>query len=573
MVTISGDYMLVPRILLACFITSCLFIVAGCSEELATTPLATTPVELLKPDVDVTITPEDVETQDLKDIVSSYGENTRFLIKAGTYRMQTISPKKGMVFYGDVDTAGNRFTILNGSRLLTNFSNENGLYFVTGQMQEGDINGIAEPGWEGNLHPEDLFFDDVALKQVLSKSEVTTDTWYFDYANDTIWFANDPTGHKVETSVTPYAFHETFNASTAPQVTIKGFIVEKYANKAQKGAIGGEGDNEQWYVAYNETRLNHASGILVGANSSVMYNYSHHNGQIGIKARGDGGVIQGNEISYNNTQHFYVDWEAGGAKFSVLDNLTFIDNYVHHNYGRGLWIDIGAHNITINNNLIAHNSNDGILYEISDMGIITNNKLAHNGRIGAWLGGAAILLSSSSDVDVSGNIVIVNADYGNGITAVWTDRHLNLAQVGHTPPLRVENIDVHHNSITYLGILNTQTGMEPLSGATAAAGVDEYDASGTIDGVPPAASVVVSNVSITDPRLNNHFNNNSYHVPDFTKKWFRWGESASRVSWDEFRIAGNEIDGGIDSNVTDSSVSWKWTPVINIGSLTTEVAW
>ena len=45
-----------------------------------------------------------------------------------------------------------------------------------------------------------------------------------------------------------------------------------------------EGHNEQWYVEYNEARLNHASGVLVGANSKVMYNYSHHNGQTGIKA-------------------------------------------------------------------------------------------------------------------------------------------------------------------------------------------------------------------------------------------------------------------------------------------------
>ena len=244
-------------------------------------------VALLEPEVDVVITPEEMSSGNLRDIVNSYGENTRFLIKAGTYRMQTISPKKGMVFYGDVDTNGNRYTILNGSRLLTDFGQADGLYFVTGQTQEGETggDGYTESGWEGSVHSEDLFFDDVALKQVLSKSEVTTDTWYFDYANDTIWFANNPTGHKVETSVTPYAFHETNNTSTAPQVTIKGFIVEKYANKAQKGAIGGEGDNEQWYVAYNEIRLNHASGILVGANSYVMYNYSHHNGQVGLKCK------------------------------------------------------------------------------------------------------------------------------------------------------------------------------------------------------------------------------------------------------------------------------------------------
>lgn len=582
--------MFVSGRLFAYFITLSLLIVTGCAEKSAPTPsgalnsvtdltkvsgneLITSHDVLLNPVVDVTITPEDVSVRDLNSIISEYPENTRFLIKAGTYRMQTISPKKGMVFYGDVDTAGKRYTILNGSRLLINFGQADGLYFVTGQNQQGNFDGAVEAGWEGSAHPEDLFFDDAALKQVLSKAEVTTNTWYFDYANDTIWFANNPTGHTVETSVTPYAFYQTNNQSTAPRVTVKGFIVEKYANKANKGAVGGEAHNEQWYVEYNEIRLNHASGLLVGANSQVLYNYSHHNGQIGMKAGGDGCVFQGNEISYNNTQHFLVGVEAGGAKFAAIDGLTIKANYVHHNYGRGLWVDVGAHNITIDSNLITHNYNEGVFYEVSDTGMITNNKLAHNGQESPWLFGGGIVISSSANVDVSGNTVIVNADYGNGITALWTDRHLSYAVLGHTPPLRVENINIHDNDITYLGVLNVQNGQEPRSGAIAANAVDEYDASGTINGVKPNASIVVSNVTITDSRLNNRFNRNSYHVVDVSKLWFIWGPTASRLSWQDYRAFGADIDGTLDANVTDASVSWAWPSLINIDSLSTEVVW
>ena len=556
----------IQLIRLVSILTGFIFIATGCEQE-------STIDQFLEPEVDVVITPADTESSSLRDIVNSYGENTRFLIKAGTYRMQTISPKKGMVFYGDVDTNGKRYTILNGSRLLKDFQRSDGLYFVTGQDQEGDTNGEPETGWEGSVHPEDLFFDDVALRQVLTKSEVTTDTWYFDYDNDTIWFANDPTGHRVETSVTPYAFHETHNATTASQVTIKGFVVEKYANKAQKGAIGGEGLNEQWYIAYNETRLNHGTGIFVGANSTVIYNYSHHNGELGMKAGGDGSLFLGNEMSYNNTQHFKPGWGGGGAKFAAIDGLVFENNYSHHNYGRGLWIDIGSHNITIDNNLITHNLNEGIFYEISYTGKVINNKLAHNGQSSEWLFGGGIVLSSSTDVDVIGNSVIVNDVYGNGITFFWSDRHLSFARDGHTPPLRVENINIDNNDVTYLGVLNVENNKTPVSGAIAGNGVHEWSASGTINGVEPVASVVVPDVTIIDSRLNNKFTNNSYHVPDLSEKWFIWGPSASRISWDDFRAAGNDIDGTIDENVIDSSINWVWNPHVNLGLLITEVVW
>ena len=87
------------------------------------------------------------------------------------------------------------------------------------------------------------------------------------------------------------------------------------------------------------------------------------------------------------------------------------------------------------------------------------------------------------------------------------------------------------------------------------------------------AYVVVSDVTIIDPRLNNHYSDNAYHVPDLSKKWFIWGPSASRISWDDFRNAGNDIDGSIDDNVVDSSATWTWSPLIDLTSLTTEIIW
>ena len=66
------------------------------------------------------------------------------------------------------------------------------------------------------------------LKHVGSLSGVGPGRWYFDYGADKIYFADDPTGKTVETSVSAFAFRGGGNT-----VTISGLIIEKYASPPQ----------------------------------------------------------------------------------------------------------------------------------------------------------------------------------------------------------------------------------------------------------------------------------------------------------------------------------------------------
>ena len=81
---------------------------------------------------------------------------------------------------------------------------------------------------------------------------------------------------------------------------------------------------------------------------------------------GTGGVvIEESEIAFNNTRQLPTDDNAGGTKFTYSDGMVVLANYVHDNYGSGLWWDAGNRNARVYDNVISNNRNWGIMWEIS----------------------------------------------------------------------------------------------------------------------------------------------------------------------------------------------------------------
>jgi parallel beta-helix repeat protein len=245
-------------------------------------------------------------------------------------------------------------------------------------------------------------------------------------------------------SVTELAFH-----GDADNVRVFDLIIEKYAVRAQRAAVDsrlgvGHGMASGWIVDGVETRLIHGVGINVTNGGIVRNSFSHHNGQLGISAQGDGALIENNEISHNNTAGFWHDWEAGGTKFAVIDNVEVRGNYVHHNIGMGLWVDIHSRNSLIEDNRSEYNFRSGISVEKSYGTVIRNNHLEGNGlddpRGEMWMWSAGILVYVTTDAEVYGNTVVNNA---NGISAVQQNR-------GSGPDGEniVVNLYVHDNDIT-----------------------------------------------------------------------------------------------------------------------------
>ena len=392
----------------------------------------------------------------LQTAADSHPPFTQFYLSAGVYRLQEVSPKEGQQFIGELCPTGQRLAILSGARVLTGWVAAGGFWYVTGQTQEQQQNGLCED--PVCVYAEELFINGQHRTQVLSLGELSPGRWYFDYGQDRIYVAENPIGQIVETSVADRAF-----VGPADGVVVRNLVVEKYANMAGEGAIDPRIVNtpmttgSNWIIENNEVRWNHGVGIRGRDGGLVQGNYIHHNGQFGVTAQGAGITFVNNEIAYNHFADFSTGWGAGGSKFSSTTDLLVVDNYVHHNNGPGLWSDVSDMRATYRGNRVEYNEHIGILYEVSYEGTIEGNLVIGNGfGWPDWGWGGGIVVSASSDVEVVDNIVIDNAD---GIVAIQQNR-------GNGPygPHIIENLNVHGNCIKQQG---------GWTGGLAATGMDE----------------------------------------------------------------------------------------------------
>ncbi|MDA0353763.1 MAG: right-handed parallel beta-helix repeat-containing protein [Chloroflexi bacterium] len=389
------------------------------------------------PDGAVSIAPD----QNAAAVVAKHPAGTTFVFAPGTHRGVSIRPRNGDRYLGRPGA------VLNGASLLTGFAARDGYWAVGGQTSELAPHGGCEYLANGTRydscgHPEQLFVDGATWRQVSSLGQLAAGRWYFDYGRDRVYVGANPAGRTIELSTTPQAFR-----GKARDVRIAGLVIERYASRAQMGALDGS-DGDGWVVEANELRLNHGYGLRTGQRMHVLNNYVHHNGQLGVGGVGNDLLVTGNEIAYNHTAGFLEEWEAGGTKFAVTRNLVFRGNWVHHNAGRGIWTDIDNVNVLIANNLAEWNTRGGIVHEISYDAVIRDNVARFNGLgFDNWAWGAQILVQNSADVRVTGNSVTVAAEGGNGITVVDQPR-------GNGPrgPYRSERVIVTDNVIRHLGM-------------------------------------------------------------------------------------------------------------------------
>lgn len=387
-------------------------------------------------------------TDNAQTIINGQPAGTTFLIKTGTHRLDSISPRLGDTFVGEAGA------ILSGAKILPSASftvTAGGFWQITGQTQtpgaragECQLTLADNPAgtiawatsYPGCDYPEELFRDGVRMVHLTTVAALAPGAWFFDYAADVIYVGDNPDGHVITTSVTTYAFNKT-----ADFVTIRNLTIEQYASPAQYGCINAE-DTFGWVVTDNVLQNCHSGGIRYGHDGQILRNLITRNGEIGIVGIGDRTLVEGNTVSYNNGAHFDAGWEGGGSKFVLSDGLVIRDNWWHHNEGPGLWADIDNINGLIEDNVVEDNDQMGIFWEISESAIIRNNTVSRNG-LAYWVPerwGDGIVIAASPDVEVYGNVLTGNA---GGIMAIQQARGS-----GIYGPHEIDNLYVHDNTVT-----------------------------------------------------------------------------------------------------------------------------
>ena len=285
--------------------------------------------------------------------------------------------------------------------------------------------------------------------------------------------------------------------SGSPNVTIDGLEITDYRPSSKDGVIQGI---RGWVVSNNEIHHNAEIGVKGTTEWRVIGNNIHHNGRYGITMSSSSVLIEGNEIAYNATD-YGATGSSGGTKFVHTENLVLRDNYVHHNFGNGLWVDINNLGYMIEDNLVVGNERAGIKVEISCSGTIRNNYVEGNGHgdTTANFKGSGIFIAVTPGVEVYGNTLVNNP--GGGIGAIqWN--HKNVGAVNKCVPA-LKNLNVHHNVITQSG--------------GAAAGIDAS-----------------SNRDKVWSSWNNRFHNNTYKLSDGAR--FRW--QANWYTKEQWKAAG-----------------------------------
>jgi len=363
---------------------------------------------------DVTFEPGD----NVAATVAGEPAGTSFYFEQGIYRLQEITPKDGDIFVGEPGA------VLSGAKVLSSFRRDGDLWVASRQTQQhsnvsqGEEYGYCVKGYAACVYPEDVFIDDTPLLQVSSRSQVTAGTFYFDYATDRIYLADDPNGHLVEASATSHAF-----TGSADDVRIQGLIIEKYATPGREGAVNARigrigSAGERWIIARNEIRYNHGYAIKIEADMLIQENYLHDNGHMGLGTVADNVRIQWNEISYNCRAGFKcMGWSSGGIKLDFSDHVIVRWNEVHHNFGHGIMVDCGSVDALIEHNTVYDNEGIGIQHEISGSATIRWNDVRNNGYPIPGPGDEryeyefqGILILNSEDSEVYENTLVGNAD-------------------------------------------------------------------------------------------------------------------------------------------------------------------
>ncbi len=263
-------------------------------------------------------------------------------------------------------------------------------------------------------HPDQIWIDGVAQRQVGSRTEVVPGTFFHDEAANQLWLGSDPNGKQVRASDLVAALNVR-----ARSVILRGFGVRRYAPSVpDMGAVTLERSGilaENLVIFDSATTGLHVGAQTTAANVQLRNIWIARSGMLGLSASFADNLLVDKVIAEsNNTEHFNEAPVAGGAKLHSLRTATVRDSIFRDNDGTGLWLDESVYDMALTGNDIVRNTGDGAALELSSTAVFANNFVTNNGEFG-------LKVNNTSHVSVWNNTFV-----GNG-------RSINIVQDSRQP--------------------------------------------------------------------------------------------------------------------------------------------
>ncbi|MHA7264689.1 right-handed parallel beta-helix repeat-containing protein [Arthrobacter sp. TMN-37] len=375
---------------------------------------------------------QDAPLKTIKAAVAAAASGQTIVVRAGSYHEGVLIPETKRI---TLQAFPSEEVWLDGSMPVKGFTPEGQAFVAEGWTPEFDSSPTyswgepdgTRPGWTFidadhpmAAHPDQVWIDGEAQRQVGSPAELTTGSFFVDYDSDQLFLGSDPSGREVRASSIAKAISVQSSGSA-----IKGIGVRRFAPSVpHMGAVTLESSE----ISVKDVVIEQTSttGLAVsGANVRLEGITLTSNGMLGASATYADGLSAVNlKVTGNNIEGFNHSPVAGGFKIGRTRTAHVQDSVFKANNGTGLWFDESVFDLTASGNELIGNRGHGISVELSARAVIAGNVIAENE-------GHGLKINGTSDVEVWNNSLI---DNGRPINIVQDARRASdPAQPGHDP--------------------------------------------------------------------------------------------------------------------------------------------
>lgn len=265
--------------------------------------------------------------------------------------------------------------------------------FTFGDRSGGFVNG----NYPMAAHPDQVWIDGVAQRQVGTRSQVMPGTFFVDYGSDQLFLGSNPGGKAVQASTLGRAIE-----IRADGAVLRGVGIRRYAPSIPDlGTVTVERPGVR------------VDNLVITDNSTIGISFlardiSAHrltvlrNGLLGVHGNQTDNLDLSHILaSGNNAEHFNKAPVSGGIKVTRTRGVSLTNGSMEDNDGPGFWLDESVYNGKLVNSVMRDNAGHGVSLEISALMIVANNLVKDNGGFG-------FKVNDTSEVSIWNNTVVGN---------------------------------------------------------------------------------------------------------------------------------------------------------------------